>query len=294
MAHRVRHDLLHAPQRHLRHARIADGEIVRQVEQHRRRRDRLHDRAQRRGEIDGIVLAHPADDAAHVAQQILRDALALFDVLPRLTLGEMTGYLEIERQRGEVMADGVVQVARDAQALGRAAADAEELGRDAELGVGVGELLPRARLAARDECRERAKELEREVGQGGEDRRRHLRRHREDDCERRRLDRDPDHRPPERQLAARLRGDDDEQDGHEAGRLHDDQHQCEHALGEDREQRMPAVDRDGRGDDDEHAEREVGRDPPHRAAGVRHAHEVRDAGHDPRQQTDRAEVLVQK
>ena len=40
-------------------------------------------------EIDRLVVAHPADDVAHVAEQQLRHRLALLDLLARLAVGEM-------------------------------------------------------------------------------------------------------------------------------------------------------------------------------------------------------------
>ena len=61
------------------------------------------------------LVAHLADRLAHVGQQQLGQGVALLDVLLRLALGQVAGDLEVQAERGEVVAQQVVQFARDAQ-----------------------------------------------------------------------------------------------------------------------------------------------------------------------------------
>ena len=63
-------------------------------------------------------LAQLADDFAHVRQQQLGDRLRLPHVVLRSPRDEMAGDFEVQAQRSQVVADEVVQVARNSHAFG--------------------------------------------------------------------------------------------------------------------------------------------------------------------------------
>ena len=74
--------------------------------------------------IVGVLLGH---DGADVGEQRPRQRLRFFDVAMRCAVGAHERGFEVERQRGEVMAERVVQLARDAKAFGEPAAVGDEL-----------------------------------------------------------------------------------------------------------------------------------------------------------------------
>ena len=69
--------------------------------------------------------------------------------------GQVARDLEVQRQRGQVVAEQVVQLPRDAGALGDPRALSKQLPRRLELGVGRGELAPAGGLFARATARSR-------------------------------------------------------------------------------------------------------------------------------------------
>ena len=62
----------------------------------------------------------------------------------------MARHFEVEAERGEVVAEEVVQLARDAEPFVGAAGDLQQLGRHSQLRVRLGEALARLRLLVRD------------------------------------------------------------------------------------------------------------------------------------------------
>ena len=97
MTNGVRDDLLHGAQRRFGDCGILDGDVVR-FDFDGRCGDDLAQRAERRREIDRLVLAKAADDVAHIAEEQLRQRLTLLDVLLRRSFREMTGHFEIETE----------------------------------------------------------------------------------------------------------------------------------------------------------------------------------------------------
>ena len=84
-------------------------------------------------EIETIVGVLLGDDGANVGEQRPRQRLRLLDVAMRRAFRAHERGLEVERQRGEVMAERVVQLARDAKPFGEPAAVGDELLHGAEL-----------------------------------------------------------------------------------------------------------------------------------------------------------------
>ena len=136
------------------------------------------------------------------------DGLALLDLLARGAIREMACGLEVQRQRGEMMAEKVVEIASDAQALRGAAADVEQTAGHLQLRVRLGELLPRVGLAVCDVHRVRGEEEECEVGGGDGQRRLSFGTH--DDAEDHGL-RHADGDGGAERVFAELSGDDDQQ-----------------------------------------------------------------------------------
>jgi hypothetical protein len=68
---------------------------------------------ERLGQVDVVVLAQLADDFAHIRQQQLGDRLRLAHVVLRGPGDEVAGDFEIQAQRSQMMADEVMQVARN-------------------------------------------------------------------------------------------------------------------------------------------------------------------------------------
>ena len=182
----------------------------------RRRDHHIAQRLQRGRQIDRLVVAQTADDFAHIDEQLLRDSFALLDVLLRFAAGEMAGHFEIEAERGQMMADEVVKIAGDAEALRGAAADLEQLRGHPQLRIRLGQRLPRFHLRVRHMHREEREDREGEIDQRVDDARTAVVRH--DESENDRVDGDAADGIA-RRIRAELRGDDHEQHRQEAGRL---------------------------------------------------------------------------
>ena len=133
--------------------------------------------------------------------------------------GEMAGHFEIEAERGQVMAEEIVQIAGDAKAFRGAAADLEQLRGHAQLRIGLGQRLPRFHLRMRDVHREEREEREREIDQRVDDRRAVVSRH--DEAEDDRVEGDAGDGEA-RRICAELRGDDHQQHRLKAGGLQRD------------------------------------------------------------------------
>jgi hypothetical protein len=93
----------------------------------RRPLDPGRERRQDALEIDRGVAAQAAHRLAHVAEQQPGQALAAVDLLAQRPVGAVERALEVERQRGQVVAEQVVQLARDPRPLGGLAALGEQL-----------------------------------------------------------------------------------------------------------------------------------------------------------------------
>ena len=107
-------------------------------------------RHQGRRHVDGVVAADLADRLADVAEQQPRQGMRLPDVLVRLALGQVAGHLEVQAQRGQVVAQQVVQFARDAGALVDPGAFGQQRAGGAQLGIQAALLVARLRLLAGD------------------------------------------------------------------------------------------------------------------------------------------------
>ena len=108
---------------------------ARSVDVHARARNAVGELAERRRQVEAVVAAERAHDAAHVAEKELRHGLGRRDALARVARGLVARDLEVQRQRGEVVAQQVVQVPGDAGPLGQPRALREKLARRFELGV---------------------------------------------------------------------------------------------------------------------------------------------------------------
>jgi hypothetical protein len=111
-------------------------------------------------EIERHILAQCADDVADLGQQLLCETVCALDRFFSALVGRVPRDLELETERGEVVAEAVVEVACDAEAFGGAGAVGKELAGGEELGVGAGELVARLRLASGEPGRAVREELE--------------------------------------------------------------------------------------------------------------------------------------
>jgi CheY-like chemotaxis protein len=236
------------------------------------------------------VLAEGADNGADLAEELLRDRVCALDRLFRAIAFDVARELELEAQRGEMMAETVVEIPRDAEPLRRACAVREELARREELRVSARQLGAGVGLASRQARGAEREELEAAVGRGGDEarvavkwRRRKGRRH----C--RRLGEDP--RQP-RALAddeRRLPGDDDEERSLEPGvSEREDDERGDRLRGERRRsscERSPT----GRCEDEREREDDVRGAPRHRSriempVAGRPRHDLRQPRHGPRRE----------
>ena len=62
-------------------------------------------------QINAVVLAKLADDFAYITEQQARHRLRLAHMLVRLPADQMAGNFQVEAQRGQMMADQIVQFA---------------------------------------------------------------------------------------------------------------------------------------------------------------------------------------
>ena len=81
------------------------------------------------------LFAHFADRLAHVGQQQLGQRVALPDVFLRLALGQVAGDFQVQAQRGQVVAEQVVQFPGDAQALAHPRALRQQGAGGAQFGI---------------------------------------------------------------------------------------------------------------------------------------------------------------
>ena len=152
MAHRVRDDFLRAAQQHVRALGIVEGQRLLDVHVDRERRDVFGEGPQCGGEVDRPALAQLADRFAHVGQQQARERVRLLHVFLHPPVGQMARDFEVEAERGEVVAEQVVQFARDARALVDARAFGEQRARGAQFGIQPSLFFARLRLLPRDEA----------------------------------------------------------------------------------------------------------------------------------------------
>ena len=150
MADGVGEDLLGAAQQHMGATRILDTEVVRHLHHDLRRRHAFDQRMQGAAEVDLVLVAQLADDFAHVGQQQLGHRLRLAHLVLGIAFDQVAGDFEVQGQRGQVVADQIVQFARDAHALGDATGLRKQRARGTQLGVQATLLFARLGLAARD------------------------------------------------------------------------------------------------------------------------------------------------
>jgi hypothetical protein len=125
VAHRVRDDLLDAAKDRVGQRRIGDADLGGQSEVDPGLRHAGDEGGQGGGEIDLAVAVH-LYDLADFREQALGEDVCLAHVLGHLSLGEVRRHLEVHAERGEVMAERVVELARDARPLGLPHALGEE------------------------------------------------------------------------------------------------------------------------------------------------------------------------
>ena len=111
-------------------------------------------------QVERRALAERAHRRAQVGHELLRLLARLGDVLVGLPLGEMARHFELERERGDGVAEAVVQLARNAQPLADARRFGEERLGGRELGVHPRQLLAGARFAHREARRAQREQLE--------------------------------------------------------------------------------------------------------------------------------------
>src|SRR5580698_934057 len=95
--------------------------------------------------------------------------MGVLDGLLPASLRYVSRELELQQEGSEVVAERVVELAGDAQALGGSGAVREQLSGRQELRVEPRELEPRVGLARREPGRTKGEELEADVSDGGED-----------------------------------------------------------------------------------------------------------------------------
>ena len=117
MAHRVGDDLLGAAQQYVGPLRVLHVQRILDLQLDVQRGHVLGQRAQGRGQIDRAGLAQLAHDLAHVAQQPLGQRVRALHVIQGLALGQVPGDLQVQGQRGQLVAQQVMQFARNAGAL---------------------------------------------------------------------------------------------------------------------------------------------------------------------------------
>ena len=186
VAQGVGDDLLHQPQQRLGLGRFGQRERGGRVEMHPRRVDGREHGADRRQRIDG-GRARLGDRGAGLVEQRPGHRLRPGDVLARGEVAQVRRRLEVEAERGQMMAEAVVEVAGDPQPLGRPGVVGEQLTRGQQLHVALEQRGAAFGFAARDLGQQDGERLEGEPGQ------RHVERHvdrpaaREQAGERRRL-----------------------------------------------------------------------------------------------------------
>src|SRR5262245_2281632 len=111
-------------------------------------------------QIDVSTATQLADNVPDVAQEQSRDGVRLLHVLGRLSVGEPRRHIELQTERGQVMAERVMEIARDAQALFVTAALSEQRASCQQLAVRACELLARQTLTQRQRCGDEREQLE--------------------------------------------------------------------------------------------------------------------------------------
>ncbi len=97
--------------------------------------------------IEWRVLPHRAHDAPELDEELLGECVRVVDRVLGLPVGDVSGELELKVQGGQVVAERVVKLTRNAQPLGGAGAVGKELACREELGVHSSELRTRLRFA---------------------------------------------------------------------------------------------------------------------------------------------------
>ena len=108
-----------------------------------------------------LGVAQGGDDAAHPREQVASEALGLHHMIVHLPrLGDVAGDFELQPERGQLVAPGIMQLARNAKALGIADISCDRGLRCPELPVRPGQSLRSPFLAAQRLRHQHAAELE--------------------------------------------------------------------------------------------------------------------------------------
>src|SRR4051794_27741226 len=133
MPRRIRHHLLNASEDHQAALGIVDAQSFVDFELHARTRQIGHERPQRTREVETVVRVLLGYDRANVGEECPREGLRFLDVAVRGAIGAHERGLKVEREGGEVMPEGVMELAGDAKAFGEAAAVGDEILHRAKL-----------------------------------------------------------------------------------------------------------------------------------------------------------------
>ena len=121
VSRRVRDDLLHAPNQRIGARGVGHAKRGRHIEMDHYRGLARAQLTNRLDDVDATRLPQAADHVADVGEQQPRDRVRLPDKVSRLPLSQPRGDVEMQAERGQVVAERVVQVTRDTKALGVAA-----------------------------------------------------------------------------------------------------------------------------------------------------------------------------
>ena len=196
-------------------------------------------RSQREPDIDGPASAQLADRLADVGQQQPGQGVGLGHVLQRPPLGQVAGNLQVQAERGQVMTQQVVQLARDPGALIDPRALGQQQPGRLQFGIQPALLLARLRLLHRHQRGDKHKAGKPRVQQGlqqGDQRRKVPRRADEHRDHRDVAGHQPAHADPQRQQPRQQSGHDHQQDAAQsgAGEVAD----AQRTAGQDQQQKM--------------------------------------------------------
>src|SRR5262249_8770578 len=92
-------------------------------------------------EVEAVLAPQTAYDLAYILQEEFSHRLRCLNVLLRLTLREMAGYLQIEAEPRQMMTNQIVQFAGNPHAFRYLAAVNQQLLRGAELRIQLGQFI---------------------------------------------------------------------------------------------------------------------------------------------------------
>ena len=173
VTYRVRHHFLDTAHDRLGAVVLERAERLRHVQVDGQRAPRRHQAPNRVAYVHRARVAQLAHHVADVGQQQPGDGVRLVDMLGGTAVGEPRGDVQLQAERRQVMAQCVVQVARDPQPLGGAAALDHQRARGLQFGVRPGQLRTGRPLAIGQQHRRQREQLE-----SAERRRHRQRRHR--------------------------------------------------------------------------------------------------------------------